>query len=593
MLLLASMLAAAAYQAPRHIAPSPADDPLRIRLTDPGDDTAGELARALRLNTLYRELAERNPGVGLAWFDSASRLGWGPAVSNVVLFVHVGQGRALLGDRESDYDTGDMVLLRRGQEARFDPPAGILAFTVEEPLPAELPWIVRPDEDPRILGATAGGLERRDLLAWRPEQGPYVYRGLNARRERILDSTTHYHPLEGGYDELFLIQHTEPGAHLWIGEQLKPFLDPEQVPPDPASGFLRQVYVESGDLIYVPRGVVHRAVGGILAQVIAIPGFLSGGEIEVDSAIRRIDERLGPEHPSLMPFHGGPPYVGVELEREGFSISIEGRAFARYRSSDDPCFFPVLNPAGVRMTRAFPFEEREGEPRDHPHHRSIWFAHGALNGLDFWHQRAGGVRETELGRSSCGLGRGFFETRNDWLAPDGKLVCRDRRRFEAFALPDAFGLDGDLTLIATEEGLQLGDTKEGSMAIRLAPGLEVDHSGAPGSLLDSEGRRDALVWGQRARWVLASGGTGGQSAAVAMLDHPGNFRHPTTWHARTYGLLAANPFGLCDFEGAAPGTGDLELPPGGELRLRYRLLFFAGVPSAERVDEIFEEYGRR
>jgi hypothetical protein len=98
------------------------------------------------------------------------------------------------------------------------------------------------------------------------------------------------------------------------------------------------------------------------------------------------------------------------------------------------------------------------------------------------------------------------------------------------------------------------------------------------------------VWGKRARWVLASGTTSNARVGIAIFDHPANPRHPTTWHARNYGLVAANPFGLSDFEGAPKGSGELTIKPGGELRMRWRLLFFAATPSAERLDQVFADY---
>jgi len=29
-------------------------------------------------------------------------------------------------------------------------------------------------------------------------------------------------------------------------------------------------------------------------------------------------------------------------------------------------------------------EEPPDEEHDHPHHRSMWFSHGLVNGVDFW-----------------------------------------------------------------------------------------------------------------------------------------------------------------------------------------------------------------
>ena len=53
----------------------------------------------------------------------------------------------------------------------------------------------------------------------------------------------------------------------------------------------------------------------------------------------------------------------------------------------DPTFaFQVTHiDGGARMTRDYPMvPNSEGEEHDHPHHRSLWYSHGAINGIDFW-----------------------------------------------------------------------------------------------------------------------------------------------------------------------------------------------------------------
>jgi quercetin dioxygenase-like cupin family protein len=577
---------------------------VHVSLQDLGLYLVAENAQERRFEGLRRQLRAAAPGADVQWWPETGLLG--SDEHRRVVFVQSGEGQIELrpDDVSSAYAVGDVLLLEPGQVIDLEPAADLLAFAVPQPFPEGLPWIVRPDWDARITDtpggcATDDAAYRRILLTWLPEKGPYVYHGLNAHRVRITDSFTHYHPVEGGFDELYLIQEAAPGAHLWIGEDLEPFLRPDEVLLGDSSGLLRKVPVAAGDLVYVPRGVVHRGVGDLTAQVIALPGFVPGTEVAVDDAIQRIDEQLGLDHPLAMPWHGGPPYVEVapipssRFEYGHVEVRVDGAPFTTAILGDDPYLHPVLGPGGLRMTRAYPFEEREGEARDHPHHRSLWFTHGDVDGLDFW---AGGdttVRPTGLGDHASGVGRGFLETTDDWRAPDGRLMCKDRRRYEFFAGEGLRGIDVDVTLIAADGGTRLGDTKEGSMALRLAPGLTVDGSEGRARLVNSEGQEGTDAWGQRARWVLATGEVEGRPAAVVMMDHPQNLRHPTTWHARTYGLLAANPFGLSYFEGAPKGTGDVVLEPGGTLRLRYRLVFLGEVPTPERIEELFSDFAAR
>jgi hypothetical protein len=561
---------------------------------------------------LSRAFESANPGYRMRWLPRSTRIDGESATS--IAFVQGGQGKVSMKfdaparaddaprDRsishgetfEVECGVGDAILLRPKESARFEPPCDLLVF--ESPLarPPDLPWIVRPDWDPKITDkpggcATEFGAYRRILLTWDEKVGPYVYHALNAHRVRITDSFTHYHPKVNGFDELYLVQHANVGAKLWVGEKLDALLDPSAIDADAARGLLRSIEVHAGDLIYLPRGVAHRGVGGILAQIITVPGFVPGAEIPLDEKIEAINKRLTLTGDAALPFHRARPKVEVRLGDETVEISIGGKPFTTYRfTGGHPCFYPVRTPAGTEATRAFPFETRDGEATDHPHHRSLWFAHGDLGGQDFW-QGAGTVKQGQLVSSEAGEGRGWFAVEDEWLGGDGALVARDRRRYEAFEFEGAWGLDVDLVVRATEHELKFGDTKEGTMAVRLAPGLAVTEGGA---LLDSEGRRDDAVWGKRARWMLASGTTRGAAAAVAMFDHPENPRYPTTWHARNYGLVAANPFGLSDFEGAAKGTGDLVVPANGELRLRWRIMVFDRVPSAETLERIAADHAR-
>lgn len=128
------------------------------------------------------------------------------------------------------------------------------------------------------------------------------------------------------------------------------------------------------------------------------------------------------------------------------------------------------------------------------------------------------------------------------------------------------------------------------MAIRLAPTMRVKGPVAEGHMLSSEGLMDGDVWGQRAAWVDAWGPVDGQTVGVAIFDHPANPRHPTWWHARTYGLFAANPFGAHDFEQKPAGTGDLMVLPGQSVTFRYRFVFHHGDPEAAGVADLWQAY---
>jgi hypothetical protein len=142
-------------------------------------------------------------------------------------------------------------------------------------------------------------------------------------------------------------------------------------------------------------------------------------------------------------------------------------------------------------------------------------------------------------------------------------------------------------LTATERGIVFGDTKEGTFALRLHPNLRLRGAVAKGAASNREGLAGAAVWGKRSAWVAYQGPVDGEEVGVAIFDHPSNPRHPTWWHARDYGLFAANPFGAHDFEGAPEGTGDLALVRGATLTLRYRVLVFRGTRDRPELESSF------
>ena len=162
-------------------------------------------------------------------------------------------------------------------------------------------------------------------------------------------------------------------------------------------------------------------------------------------------------------------------------------------------------------------------------------------------------------------------------------------------LPDARVIDWDETLHAEDQPIRLGDTKEGTMGLRVHPNLRMENDArrgvttANGTAINSEGVRGGEVWGKRAKWVDYSGQIDDQTVGIAFFDHPENLRHPTYWHARTYGLFAANPFGLSSFVGSG-SDGSYTIPAGEVLRLRYRFVFHEGDAEQAKVEQLYQAY---
>ena len=118
---------------------------------------------------------------------------------------------------------------------------------------------------------------------------------------------------------------------------------------------------------------------------------------------------------------------------------------------------------------------------------------------------------------------------------------------------------------------------------------------AKATLTNSNGETILEAWGKRAKWAAYSGpDEKGQAVVVAILDDPLSFRHPTHWHARDYGLLAANPFGIHDFEKMKDKTiGNLVLHKGDALLLNYTVIIHQGTLESAKLDAIHESLKNR
>jgi hypothetical protein len=241
-------------------------------------------------------------------------------------------------------------------------------------------------------------------------------------------------------------------------------------------------------------------------------------------------------------------------------------------------------------------KEAEGEEHDHPHHRSLWYCHGAVNGVDFWSEgaKAGTIVHDRFLEIKSGSDSGVVRSANKWVAPDGQVVITDERTFRVYARPDTERLfDFEVTLKAGDQEVVLGDTKEGSMAIRINEQMRLSHGkGKPGKghIVQSTGVRDDETWGKRADWCDYYAPIGGTVVGIAMLDHPSNPKHPTWWHVRDYGLFAANPFGVHDFEKKEAGYGNLTIPAGKSVTFKYRFYIHPGDTVQAKVAERFTEY---
>ncbi|HOW66069.1 MAG TPA: PmoA family protein [Candidatus Paceibacterota bacterium] len=288
--------------------------------------------------------------------------------------------------------------------------------------------------------------------------------------------------------------------------------------------------------------------------------------------------------------------AAVEIKDQGASLRIEidGQLFTEYHYQNvpRPYFYPVLGPGSLAMTRNWPMKVVPDEEQDHPHHKSLWFTHGSVNGVDFWSDGAnkGRIVHDAFVAVQSGPEAGLIHQKVKWITAEGKLLLNEDRILRIQPRSAHRFLDWEFTLIPVDGDVVLGDTKEGSMAIRLAETMRLKGKVGKGHIVNSRGVRDGDTWGKRAEWCDYYGPVNGQVVGVAIFDHPGNPRHPTWWHVRDYGLFAANPFGIHDFEKKPAGTGDLTIKAGERVTFRYRFYFHQGDEKEGQVERQYREY---
>ncbi len=277
-------------------------------------------------------------------------------------------------------------------------------------------------------------------------------------------------------------------------------------------------------------------------------------------------------------------------KRDKVVVSIGNEIFTEYRYANQgkPILYPVIGPYGIPMTRHYPMKEGvPGESGDHHHHQSIHYNH-PVSGIDFWHGRGGAhIRNDEIVKAEVVDGKALIVSRNSWMHGD-KRILSDTTEISAGNTKGGRFIDYKVSIHASEREITFQDSKEGSMSIRTHPALRLQGKVAKGSAINSEGVKGKAVWGKAAKWVNYWGPVDGKMVGIAIFDHPKNPRHPTTWHARDYGLVTANPFGKRYFK---EGDGALTLQKGETVTFAYRFFFHEN--SHEKIDlpEHYKKWG--
>jgi len=304
-------------------------------------------------------------------------------------------------------------------------------------------------------------------------------------------------------------------------------------------------------------------------------------------------------------------------------VIIDGMPFTSYiwpTKLKKPTLFPLRSAKGTIVTRGYPLEPRKGERVDHPHHVGLWLNHGNVNSLDFWNNsdaikpdqapKYGTIVHRRIVEARGGKGRGNLVTEAEWLKPDGKALLKEHTEFVFKGDAGSRTIDRTTTLTALGERVVFQDDKEGTFGMRVARGLELpydkaevlidesghpspkpvlDNTGVSGQYISSEGLKGDAVWGTRGRWMMLTGTVDAEPVTLAILDNPANPGFPTYWHARGYGLFAANPLGEKVLTNGKKEL-NLTLEPGKSTTFRYRVLILNGTAKPDDIEKAYQAF---
>ncbi len=314
--------------------------------------------------------------------------------------------------------------------------------------------------------------------------------------------------------------------------------------------------------------------------------------------------------------------VPNEAERR-VDVVIDGQPFTSYiwpEKLAKPVLYPLRTARGTVVTRGFPLEPRPGERVDHPHHAGLWFNYGNVNGFDFWNNseaikpedapKMGNIRHRAITLAKGGSDEAELEIEADWITGKQQLVLKEHTRFVFRGGPNFRSIDRITTLQALGEKVVLNDDKEGVFGMRVARALEapsdkpevftdangrpttvakLDNTGVSGVYLTSEGKKGDAAWGTRGHWCNLSGQLGDDPVTITILDHPANPGFPTYWHARGYGLFAANPFGQKIFSNGKEQL-NFSLAPNESVTFRYRILLSSEILTPEKSEAAYQSF---
>ncbi len=300
-------------------------------------------------------------------------------------------------------------------------------------------------------------------------------------------------------------------------------------------------------------------------------------------------------------------------------------AYCFFDSTEKPVLFPIKTLSGNTITRGYPIAPRAGERTDHPHHVGLWLNYESVNGLDFWNNSTaiplekkssyGSIRHQEVLSAKSESDKILLKTRSHWIDHANNVLVEEITEFIFSENKSALVIDRTSTLKAMVPEVIFKDVKDGFLGLRVARELEMPskqedkfvdahgnvttvamakNDGVTGLYVNKEGVTGDETWGKRSRWTCLNGIKDGEHISIAIIDHPKNVGFPTYWHARGYGLFAANPLGQKIFSNGKEEL-NLKLNQGQTVTFRYRIVIQAAKDSLSplEIDSFMEDFAKK
>ncbi len=308
--------------------------------------------------------------------------------------------------------------------------------------------------------------------------------------------------------------------------------------------------------------------------------------------------RVGKKDPARTPRVA----LNKRYNEDVIDVYIDGQFVTAYRYSKTlrkPFLYPINSAGGVPVTRDWPIvAERGVEGKDHPHHTSLYSAYGEVNDANLWHESDSAGWQTPM-KVTYGSGDayGWIRSHNQWQTAGRENVVTEDREYRFYTTPeDGRFIDAKVVFTADHGDVDFHDTKEGGiLSVRMRTELAYGNAHISNAHGD---KGEGKVWGKPSAWCDYSGELPGIGwRGITIFDHPGNLRHPTAWHVRKYGLMAANCFGYSYFikdddnKDLMPSdNGDYKLRAGDSLAFNYRVYIHTGDVDTGGVAQAYAGY---